>query len=787
MTIEVRVESHASGGLRLIGYLPSLRPGRLEGKNGIGKSALIRVLTLASGQQPFMSDPGAWRSLKRLIGPTIIVIEGLDGASKAARLVLTPDEWPDDPRSEIGEWLGKLDLDGSPAPVADLFVAFDVVHVAGTERLVDTLLQRKEGLVASIRETKRRISLIEEQRAEFGEIAEQLNRVSPRRAEDDKVARDAANRERAEIADDLGAASKRLSDLTEASGLRALLDAAKSSGAEEQLRLVRAEIEEARPQLAEAERAHESAVEALTKGTQAQRNAAKLERQLSAISKKLDTLAASQERLSARLEEIGLDPGLETFDDQASSTLAAALVAARSSQRDAIREAARARRTDEENQVLDELRVVLDAALERGLGELLVADLDGVHVTVGKLNGSLGVVENDGDHPADYANANSRVAELTELQSIFADRASAHASARSADEELGRLGATIAGHDELRDAAKVARANLDEASARLRTLNMRLGAMSRAGLTGPDAEDAEERFTELLGLHGVPAADLNQHFVSSQIEHARLWERDEALAAHIRELGDRAVRRRVDREALKRRWLSKPEFGWVGALANSFGADQGLGLGAEDWSDETWQRLADHVDRVRSATTDLVHRIEGLESVGSSHGQEGPLVAALDAVVENDAYGLLSARPIADALFDGGEIARVNLEDESITWHTGTGEVRTRPLSAFSSGEQALGFMRARLQQVAVTSAANRLVFLDEFGAFIAADRRRPLADLLTTDELKELRDQVVVVLPLQADYEAELAETTGDLHELFESRAQSIRDVGYFAEVFEG
>lgn len=787
MAIEIRVESHASGGLRLIGHLPSIRPCLLEGKNGVGKSALIRVLTLASGQQPFMSDPGAWRSLKRLIGPTQVVIDGMDGPSAAARLVLTPDEWPDEPTSQIGEWLGKLELDGSPAPVADLFGAFDVVHVAGTERLVDTLHQRKEGLVASIRETRRRLGLIEEQRAEFGEIAEQLNRVSPRRAEDDRVASEAATRELAEIADDLGAASKRLNDLSEASGLRALLDAGKSSGAEVELRLVRAKIEAARLQLAESERAHEFAVEALTKGTQAQKNAAKLERQLSAVSKKLDSLAARQEWLSDRLGEVGLDPGLDTLDDPASSALATALTAARLSQREAIREAARARRTYEENQVLDELRVVLDAALDRGLGELLVAVLDGVHATVGKLSSSLGVVEGDGDHSGNYANANSRVAELTELQAIFAERGAARTSARKADEELGSLGTKIAGHDELRDAAKLARANLDEASARLRSLNMQLGAMSRAGLSGADAEDAEQRFAELLGLHGVPVFELNQYIASSQIEHAKLSQRDEALATQIRELGDRAVRRRVDREALKRRWLNHPEFGWVGTLADSFGADQGCEAGKEDWSDVTWQRLADHVESVKSATTELVQRIEGLESVGSSHGQAGPLVDALDAVVERDAVDLLSAQPIADALFDGGEISRVNLEEESITWHTGAGEVRTRPLSVFSSGEQAFGFMRARLQQVAVTREANRVVFLDEFGAFIAADRRRSLANLLTTDQLKELRNQVFVVLPLQADYEAELAETTGDLHDLFESRARSIREIGYFTEVFAG
>jgi hypothetical protein len=156
-------------------------------------------------------------------------------------------------------------------------------------------------------------------------------------------------------------------------------------------------------------------------------------------------------------------------------------------------------------------------------------------------------------------------------------------------------------------------------------------------------------------------------------------------------------------------------------------------------------------------------------------------------VIEADALAELSAEPIADALFDSGTVRRVNLDEESITWTTPSGETRTRPLAAFSSGEQALGFMRARLQQIADQPTTDRLVFLDEFGAFISADRRRPLAELLTSDELRALAEQVVVVLPLQSDYAMELDQTTGDLHEIYTQRARAVAEHGYFAEEFTG
>lgn len=70
--------------------------------------------------------------------------------------------------------------------------------------------------------------------------------------------------------------------------------------------------------------------------------------------------------------------------------------------------------------------------------------------------------------------------------------------------------------------------------------------------------------------------------------------------------------------------------------------------------------------------------------------------------------------------------------------------------------------------------------------AFIAADRRRPLAELLASDEIADLSSQIVVVLPLQADYEAELSQTTGTLREMYQRRAEDVTLHGYFAEALQ-
>ena len=78
----------------------------------------------------------------------------------------------------------------------------------------------------------------------------------------------------------------------------------------------------------------------------------------------------------------------------------------------------------------------------------------------------------------------------------------------------------------------------------------------------------------------------------------------------------------------------------------------------------------------------------------------------------------------------------------------------TRPMTAFSSGQQALAYTRARMAPLDsdAASSANRLIALDEFGAYIAADGMRRLSTYLLDRHETFPRDQIVVVLPLRQE-----------------------------------
>jgi hypothetical protein len=789
MALEVRVESAATGGLKIIDHIPPQRPCRLEGRNGIGKSSLIRLLVLISGVQPYPGQPAPWRSLRNLVGQTVITINGLSGEHSSATVQLTPDVWPDKPSESIGDWLGVLALDGEEAPVQRLFELLDVVHLTGTERLIDTLKQQSGRLATALSDVAARLNDLDDQRAELGELAEQLHFISPREAGSERARLEQVAAERRQVEADLQTTQPVANDLSRATALRALVETGDAAEHQRRLQELREALEAARRRLEAAEANHNDAVTALGKGTAAQRQVAKLERRLGTIGKKMDGLLARQEELGARLESLEIPTDVDSLDASQRAVLENAFEPVLARQRRLQIQAARNHRTSAENRLLDDVRVVIDDAVENGLGSTVLARVNDQEITVVDLRDGLGfLVEVDDNDLEELAAATRDLAELTELKQLFAERARLQEEDSQLRLELQRLEPEAAGHDELRKKAAEARDALDKASAEVRSCMVQIGSLSRSALGGAELGDVEAHIRDLLAKHDVEAASLAPALADAQAKVLGLQTRDENLKGEIARLSASESRRRILRETLRRHSESDESLKWLSQLAAMVTPASNMAAGSVDWPDETWQRLADHVAASRHALSKLVNDVSGLQARASQlPSQADRLASAIKAVIEADALKELSAKPITDALFDRGNVRRVNLDEESITWTTPSDETRTRPLAAFSSGEQALGFMRARLQQVADQPVANRLVFLDEFGAFISADRRRPLAELFTSNELRALAEQVVVVLPLQSDYANELDQTTGALHEVYSERARAVKDHGYFTEAFIG
>ncbi|QHF25738.1 hypothetical protein GTU73_18225 [Rathayibacter sp. VKM Ac-2804] len=132
--------------------------------------------------------------------------------------------------------------------------------------------------------------------------------------------------------------------------------------------------------------------------------------------------------------------------------------------------------------------------------------------------------------------------------------------------------------------------------------------------------------------------------------------------------------------------------------------------------------------------------------------------------VEGEVASILSQEVLREELFEGAAEVDYDLDARSVVWRSKEGRRRRRPLEAFSSGEQVFAYTRAKLESLRpiAESSEHFLIFLDEFGAFVARDRFGQLMHYVQTDVIGTIADQVIVMLP------------TSDSDSEFEARKES-------------
>lgn len=118
---------------------------------------------------------------------------------------------------------------------------------------------------------------------------------------------------------------------------------------------------------------------------------------------------------------------------------------------------------------------------------------------------------------------------------------------------------------------------------------------------------------------------------------------------------------------------------------------------------------------------------------------------------------LLSSPELRAELFDNSASVTFNISDLTVSWiEPETKRRRRRPLEAFSSGEQVFAYTKAKLERLRSlrSQAETVVVFLDEFGAFVARDRFAQLVTYVQHDALGVIADQIVVTVPLSGELE---------------------------------
>ncbi|MHB8233805.1 MAG: hypothetical protein ACYDHT_04055, partial [Solirubrobacteraceae bacterium] len=130
----------------------------------------------------------------------------------------------------------------------------------------------------------------------------------------------------------------------------------------------------------------------------------------------------------------------------------------------------------------------------------------------------------------------------------------------------------------------------------------------------------------------------------------------------------------------------------------------------------------------------------------------------------------------------------VDLSSRQVLWTSADEDRRTKPIEALSSGERAFAFTQARLAllQRRAGTVANRLIALDEFGAFVSLNRFRQLAEYLRRWREEHEGDQILVILPANQDYEALARASEGQQAERYERMAAALHRRAWFVEEFD-
>lgn len=751
----------ASHGIRVIEEIPDLPLCRVEGVNGVGKTLALHLLEICSGGQPYATRPHAWASLCRYLGPVEITVDGLRSENDdGAHTLHFAFDWrgredAEVPREITVELFEDVSLDGDPlAGMAEVRGLLSVVRIAGDQSLTDTIA----GVVAYD------VELLKSAAA----LADERSKVADRRAEEllapfpeapARRALEVAERQRA-----LGSARRELeAQRAESSDrLRALEAAERAAVAAEEINTNAGALKE------EIARLQERATEAHGRTEEAERalEEAREKERLSSAAK--ETLERAEALVGRRLRDLGkledktgdLAEELEILAEEAA--VATALERLSSRRAEVAAERADANDAFALRDLLDGLVAALSTVAQTGLRGRVVARIAEEPLTAGvlldavqerrrRLSVEMPMIEELDRELAELGETEKKLKSLSDLLGKAEEKRTSLSEAESALEKLS---------DEAAKGGSTAERAAQRASAQRAEIEIgaALGSAQRqlaqlgGGASPADLQAELERY---LAEAGTTRAELAGELGEARRVSLDARDQLEAMRFEEEELEAEATALGRELEAQTQALVVEDAHGRLreilGERAPQVGGD--LEEVARAWvgAHTAADRAVTRVQQTRSRLLALEHDIEALLEAIRRNSTPGAELDPVRKLYQERMLSQFDQPELLAALFDGGQLSRVDLDANEIVWSTAAGEPRVRPFEAFSSGERAFAYVQAQLATLNENPAVNKVVAIDEFGAFLSADRLLRMRSAVTRQLDEGAVDQAIVVLPLLA------------------------------------
>jgi len=796
----VRIDVGPGGPLGPLAILPELPDARLamiEGLNGVGKSLAVRLLLACTGVNPYPRASASWFSLCEGLGPFTLTITNLRGAQQI-RWVADSRDWlalgSDDPPT-----FHELSIDGRAADLPAVRQLLAVYRIAGDEGILDTLANQASDEAERVNRWARGVAgptsgplvtleaAVHDALTALGEVTTATYAQLQRDLVDAQTSLDTSSSRANEL-------RTRSDALREASEIASRLATLRQRTPGLAARLTQLDRD-----LAEARRSSADAAERVARLAGKVAGAAKFTRELNLARRNLErhrkrlsdetlrgSAAAAPLNIEARADVV--TSRRDELNEQLSALLAEQLTLDTAPVMRGVLETLVGHLTMAEGRGLSDQVAVEDA--ETGLALTVRQTRVGMQTRRGIL---------EGQPPPPEAERLGR-----EIHRVRRDLA-------RVDELLTILG-NVGRYRQLVDRAEqrldIALANTDpKAAAQLHALEEQRRrseeqvltlAAERAALVQQLGGDTDSSVEALTGQLNQQLAALDLTDTAQLADMSGQAQRDtsdaEYAVANARENVTRIRRDLARADADVQRALSavrtSPRLGWLrdgNALTAAPATTTTQALQVLDPLREVATQVQDRLAGHRAQLGAVVQALRGIASqLRGEDLRADTYVRELQTWFGAQYSEWFSNPTIRKELLPDatGDIV-VDLPTAQVQW-TEAGIGRTRPLEAFSSGEQAFAYTRARLGTLDDQAArpANRLLVLDEFGAFIAHDRFGALLAYLQQRADTHPEDQVLVILPLSRNY-AQLAEATfGDEAAHFAALADQVRTQRYATQV---
>ena len=794
----VRISANPPGPLSVIGDLPDARLAILEGYNGIGKTLAVRILQLCTGTMPYPLGSAAWESLREGLGDIEVEISYLQGADRVVWVANSMNwEQADGPVPRT-DWFKSIAIDGEPASLDDVRRLITVIRLAGDEDLTGTFAYQADAHAAIMQRWRDKHAASENGPLKgledlAGTAEDLLSSVSIDVLAQMKSTADHAKQGLVDTRDAVAVLQTRRDRYNEALDLQRRVNEMLTNAPELQRELaaIDSEIVQKRSKL---EAAHK---EVTRLAAQVGRTVA-LDRELElaerTLVRNIGKLADAWSSAAAQAAALDIDADAEAADElfDELSQLQEQLADQHQQQYQA----------PAMMRLLGRLTDQLTDAESRGLGnQVAVDDADsGMQLSVSQAR--IGMVTRHGY--LEQQPPPPRAVEISQELERVADRKARVESFFTSLEAVERFARLTEGNE-----ARVHRALQQgaggEAAVALESANKRRSECDQVLLVLATRRAA---VAQRLGTSGTGTSQqalmeqLNTVLESLDISEDHLESEsikmEERLARAEAELAEANVRARDSQQMLAREKAnirnavelldSDAGLSWVREALNrqrtaSSGRIDHLHqdlVAAQNRIGEVLDRLGNHRNQLSAVETALQ---------GTARELRGQDANAIEYVEQFQAWLASSFSKWFNDPRVRGELLKDADTDEEVAVDLGTKKVwwsenrvrRSRPLEAFSSGEQAFAYTRARLAVLDdPRTVKNRLIVLDEFGAFIAEHLQRGMLNYLKAWTSDRQSDRVLLILPLSKDYSQMAEDAVGGRAMEFSALAKHVDDHGY-------